>query len=268
MAEEEGAYKSAAKLYAKLANECIDDYATAANLLFHNAECLFFAGKTYAATEAYKNLVKNYRMQIPLNTVFERMRQLANNYRDGIGTFLWIADPLAAINTYRFIIDETPSITASLSDRHELIQRLINDTQLKEAVNECQKIIKELPNNAETRYRLAQLLNELAKSADGDGRISKSAAREAQAYLNLNTGDEQRMAEMREIIQNAHESEATRLLNLAKYYLSPRHIQKNAARRYLFDITRDFPDTAAAIEANEIISSQLSDNVKAGNDQE
>lgn len=247
-------YKSAANLYEKLATASIGDHETAAQMFYQRAECLYFAGKYYKADKAYRDLVEKYRLQVPLNVVFERLRQIACNFEDGKGTFLGISDTLSAIKIYEFIIAKTPSVSASLEDRYRLAARYHADGQINESVAEYQTIIKELPREPRARYELALLLRETAAKSDGDGRVSKAAAREAKAYLELNAGDEEKDETMRQTLKQCEENEAQRLLGLAKYYLSKRHYKPEAAKRYLHDIKFNFPESAAAAEANALLA--------------
>ena len=246
-------YSKAAKLYKKLGEQLSADYELSGRFFYRQAECLFLANKPYKALAAYKSVVKKYRRLLPMDSVYERLRQLSNNFEDGKGTFLGLSDPTSSIDVYRFFVNDMPANHASLPDRYELCRKFIADDLLQEAVDEYQKIIKMAPNEPRARYELAELLMRLALVSDGDGRIGKAASREAQAFLDLKTGNEQQEADMRQVIQDVREAEASRIVSLAEYYLHPRHLKKTAARRYLLDVKRDFSDTKAAGRAHSLL---------------
>ena len=104
------------------------------NLPQREAENLLLGKKSHRAKQVYFDLVNNYRFFIPLHTVLEQMRELADYFEHGIGTLLRFNDPGVAIEIYREIVKCQPGGEQSLNDRLVLGRKLEADGQREEAV--------------------------------------------------------------------------------------------------------------------------------------
>ena len=122
--EAKGYYASAAKLYHKVGKRQTE-HRLKAQAYLKEADCLFEAGKTFNATKAYKELMKEYALYVPFERVVGNLRKLAEDFVDGKGTLFGVRDKSEAIDTYFFILTEAPSIAVSLSDRLRLAELLV-----------------------------------------------------------------------------------------------------------------------------------------------
>ncbi len=246
-----GKYAKAAKRYLKLAKRT-SDQKNQAGWTLRAADCYFTANKSHKALEIYKLLLANSPFFVPYEHVVGKLRIIAERFVDGNGTFLGLRDKETAIAIYELIIQETPSIHVSLQDRLRLAELLKETKRLEEAVNAYQAILKLDPGLDDVRLELAILLSELSELGDGDGTKLRAAVRHAEA-VKENQPEHPRSKEIDHLLHDARERDAQRLLNLGQFYLRPAHRRTSAARRYLLDVLRDYPDTQAGEEAKKIL---------------
>ncbi len=241
-------YKGAAKIYGKAA-KIQEEESKKAEFLFLQAQNLLRAKKPHAALEAYTNLLENHLYHIPLEIVMEQLRQLADDFQNGRGTFLGMDDPITSIQIYTMLIRYQADVTRSLDDRLVLAAKQKEEGMVEEAVETYQQILKVLPSNPDARYGLARLLDDTAAKRDGDGTIGKAAVREARRFLADANPEDPRREDASRIIQDCREREAERLWERAQFYLSQYHYKPQVARRYLIDLQRDYDDTPAGRRA-------------------
>lgn len=257
--ETTGNYRKAAKFY-QAAKKLSGSRRQTAALQNKVADCLLLAGKIHRAREAYELLLKEYPLFVRYDQAIEKLRQLADGYEQGKGTFLGLKDPHAAVAVYELIIRETPAVHVSLNDRYKLVSLLLQLDREEEAANVYLAILKADPSQAETRLRLARLLLRLSSKGDGDGRKLRAAAREATAFLATVADKHPDRQEAESILRQAHEIQGARVLQQARFYLMKTHYRPEAARRYLHDTLRDYADTLAATEARTLLQQHFPDS--------
>lgn len=249
--EIDGKYIKAAKRYMKLSRQT-KDQKTQAGWMLRAADCLYTANKSHRALEIYKKLLATVPFFVPYEHVVGKLRDIAERFIDGHGTFLGLRDPQTAIGIYELIIREVPSIHVSLQDRMRLAELQRKQGRAEEAANTYQTILKLNPNLDDVRLDLAMLLAKLSKSGDGDGAKLRAALRHATA-VKENQPNHPRIEEIEQLLLEAKEQEAQQMLDLSKFYLRPSHLRASAARRYLIDLIKDFPETKAAKEAEKLL---------------
>ncbi|MBR4124887.1 MAG: tetratricopeptide repeat protein [Victivallales bacterium] len=254
-----GKYVNAAEQYRRAAKE-VSSSEKRAGYLVREAENLLLGKKSHRAKKVYFDLVNNYRFFIPLHTILEQMRELADYFEHGTGTLLHLPDPGASIEIYREIVKCQPGGEQSLNDRLVLGKKLESDGQAEEAVKLYQETVKLLPKNPDVRLALAQCLSKLAAKSDGDGEISRAAIRETQSFLEYAAPNDPRRAEVTEILTTARNDEAKRLLERAEFYLVKYHYRPEVARRYLLDVLREFPDSPSAATAQSLVEQHFPDS--------
>ncbi len=255
-AEAAGRYKQAAKAYGRLA-KMYTEKANIALLLSKQARCQLLAGKIHVAKERYEALLKGYPLYISYEQTVDQLRQLADCFENGKGTFLGIRDEHTAAAIYELIVRETPAIHVSLKDRMKLAELLLNIGKPEEAANVYQAVLRKDPAQNDIRLEFALLLEKFSRKGDGDGRKLRAAVREANTFLVKAAADHPRREEAETLLRNAQETQADRLLTQARFYLLRRHRRPDAARRYLLDIVKEFPQTRAAEEAKRILLSEF-----------
>lgn len=257
--EAAGNYKKAAKAYGKLAMNH-NNKEEKAIFFAKQARCLLLANKINAAKESYEKLLKSYPLYISYEDTVENLRQLAACFEQGKGTFLGMKDEAAAASIYEQIVRESPSIHVSLNDRLKLAELLKKTKNTEEAANTYQAILRKDPMQHEVRFELAKLLERFSRKGDGDGRKLRAAIREINTFLQSVDENHPKRKSAERLLRKAKDTQARKFLEQAKFYLQRRHRRPDAARRYLLDIERNFPDTKAAEEAKKILAEQFPEN--------
>ena len=244
-------YVEAAKIYRRMARYEKNRARSAAYLL-RGADCLMQAKKGHRALEEYTNLLENYPLYVPYEHVVEQLRQLAEWFIVGDGTFLGIKDKDTGIQIYELIIREAPAVQVTLKDRLRLAELLEGSGRGEEAVVVYQAILRQEPGNWDVRAKLALLFLKLSKNGDGDGAKLRAAVREANIVLESNP-DNLLAKELKRLCRDAEAEEADRLLKNGQFYLLPAHRRPSAARRYMHDVIMKYPDSNAAKEARRLL---------------
>ena len=244
-------YVEAAKIYRRMARYEKNRARSAAYLL-RGADCLMQAKKGHRALEEYTNLLENYPLYVPYEHVVEQLRQLAEWFIVGDGTFLGIKDKDTGIQIYELIIREAPAVQVTLKDRLRLAELLDGSGRGEEAVVVYQAILRQEPGNWDVRAKLALLFLKLSKNGDGDGAKLRAAVREANIVLQSNP-DNPLAKELKRLCRDAEAEEANRLLKNGEFYLLPAHRRPSAARRYMHDVIMKYPDSNAAKEARRLL---------------
>ena len=236
--------------------------AEAARNYMAAAECYMAGGKASRARKIYDMLQKDYLYYIPLPVLLEKLRELAQCYAEGRGTVLGLKDTLASIEIYHQIVALQPDVKQSLDDRLVLGAKLEKEGQNEEAVNVYQEIIRLAPKEPDARLALARLLHKMSGKSDGDGQLSRAAVREARSFLELASKRDPRRPEADKIVHECREREAERLVERATFYLNKYHYRPEVARRYLYDVCREYPETHGALKAAVILEEKFQE--KAG----
>ena len=244
-------YVEAAKIYRRMARYEKNRARSAAYLL-RGADCLMQAKKGHRALEEYTNLLENYPLYVPYEHVVEQLRQLAEWFIVGDGTFLGIKDKDTGIQIYELIIREAPAVQVTLKDRLRLAELLEGSGRGEEAVVVYQAILRQEPGNWDVRAKLALLFLKLSKNGDGDGAKLRAAVREANIVLQGNPNNPL-SKELKRLCRDAEAEEAERLLKNGEFYLLPAHRRPTAARRYMHDVIMKYPDSNAAKEARRLL---------------
>ncbi|MBQ2336368.1 MAG: hypothetical protein II381_08645, partial [Victivallales bacterium] len=184
--------------------------------------------------------------------VVEQLRQLAEWFIVGDGTFLGIKDKDTGIQIYELIIREAPAVQVTLKDRLRLAELLDGSGRGEEAVVVYQAILRQEPGNWDVRAKLALLFLKLSKNGDGDGAKLRAAVREANIVLESNPNNPL-AKDLKRLCRDAEAEEANRLLKNGEFYLLPAHRRPTAARRYMHDVIMKYPDSNAAKEARRLL---------------
>ncbi|MBT3289343.1 MAG: tetratricopeptide repeat protein [Victivallales bacterium] len=223
----------------------------------------YYSATVYAyAKDAYLKLLRSYPLYAPQAHILQRLRKLAEMEATGtIGTFR-MKDVPEAIRIYETIIQETPTATGTIGDHLRLAELQVASGREEEAVVTYQELIRRHgghPKVSGARLAYARLLIEQSEAGDGDGRLARQARRQLAAFLKENPQHASR-DEAVQAVARIDEQQAQDLYKLAVFYTSPSHRRLPAARRYLHDLIRQYPDTAAADQARALVSELFDDD--------
>ena len=250
-----GADTSAAKTYLKAAKYA-DDEHDRADLLVRRADCLYRAGKSYAAYEAYSGALSAHSAHVPLEHVLARLRDLAERFAEGAASLFGFDNPSTAITIYELILAKAPASDRAPADALRLAQLQTEVGENDIAIVTYRDLLTRYPRRTEVaaaRLELGQLLLEASEDGDGDGRLVRQARRELNIFLG-EYPEHPRKNEADLLLAVADERQAESLYLLGEFYLRPAHKRPSAARRYLHDAVRDYPGTSAAELARSLLA--------------
>ena len=251
IAEADGSLKKAARCYHKVAIR-EKDPRRKAEWYQREAECWFAAKKTEKAYRAYRQLLKNYPLYVSYELAVPHLREIAERYVDGNGTFWGLRDKSVAVEVYELLLREVPSIRESMQDRLRLVALYEELHRWEEAVLEYQQILSRSPMSDEVRLKFVKLLMLLSKRGDGDGSRLRAAQRHARTILEHQPSEEIR-SETQEILEECRGQEAQRLLDLAKFYLSKAQYRPKVSKGYLQELIAKYAGTSAAKEGETLL---------------
>ncbi len=260
--EAAGNFKAAAKLHARSKVYAPDDRARAKALL-SEADGYYAAGIYRNSKDAYLNLLRSYPLYTPQSHVLQRLREMAELYVDGsIGTFS-LKDVPMAIEIYETIIQEAPTAKGTINDHLRLAELQTASGRQAEALVTYEELFRRHAGRSElgtARLAFAQALTDRAKTGgDGDGQLARQARRQLAAFVQEQPTHPRR-AEAEGIIAVLDEQQASSLYSLAVFYTNPVHRRLPATRRYLQDILRNYPNTAAAGQAKQLLADLFQDD--------
>jgi len=249
--EGRGAYKAAGKLYRRLARTARDTRNRAWAWL-RAGDCFLEAGKTYAAHEAYSKVATEYTLYAPIPHLLAQMRRLAEDFAAGRGTLFGHSSHSTAAEIYEEILRIAPAGPHAAEDMLRLAHHQREAGDLEEAAATYRDLLRRYPQYREAHVELASVLLRLARHGDGDGRLRREAQRHLATYLQTRpTGPSADLA--RDMLALVHESLGQDLIQLATFYEREPHRRLEASRRYLYDVIRRYPDSAAATIAKAMV---------------
>lgn len=245
-----GKYKAAAKIYQRMYENAEHDENRASSLLAQ-ANCLFLAHKDYAAQTAFTKLIDAYPSLIPIEKTLVTLRDLARRMSSGESSIFNFKNYGSAIEIYELILRVAPAGNNGPADMLQLAQLQAANDSPQEAIDTYHELIKRfprVPESALARMEITRLLLRDARHGDGDGKRIRQASNEIKYFLKEYPQHPQAV-DARTLLGLVRENQASRLYELGKFYLRKLSYREPAARRYLHDVVREYPDTAAAVKA-------------------
>ncbi len=253
--EGEGSFKAAARVYRRMAAAATSP-SNRAFALVRQADCHFAAEQFHASWQAYDAALKETRARLSYAHILGRLRLLASGFLRGEGAFLGMRNVGQAIDVYERILEVAPSGPQASADRLLLAGLYAERGDLEDAKILYREVIKRnpgSPDSMQARIAIGKLLVQDLQRSDADGQL----AREARSHLSAVEVAEASEAagQISVLLRQTSEALATRLYNLGEFYTRQAHYRPAAARRYLADVKRQYPDTQAAVKAAELLVS-------------
>lgn len=232
-----------------------------AKLLLKEADCEFLSEDWSSSYGAYARLLQDYPLYTPYDHVIKRLRTLAGMYAEGEIGLLGIKDHGMAIKIYELMLQEVPVSKNAIQDYLRLAKLQVEMSRRPEAIATLRQMLQHYRRGAdleEASLLLCSLLVAEARDGDGDGRVIRQARRELARFLARHP-ESARRQEAVELQVETDEIQADRLYGLGQFYVRPAHRRLPAARRYLHDVLRHYPDTKAAGDAKKLLVSVWDD---------
>lgn len=257
-----GKYKGAAKAHARSRVFAPDDRARSQTLL-SEADAYYQAGIYRRSKDAYLDLLRSYPLFAPQSHVLQRLREMAEMYAAGTTRLISLKDVPMAIEIYEAIVQEAPTAVGTVGDHRRLAELQIASGRQTEAIVTFEDLLRRHGGRSElgsARLDFARLLIDQANTGgDGDGRLARQARRQLATFLQEQPTHADR-PEAERLLARLDEQQAGELYSLALFYTNPVHRRLPATRRYLHDILRHYPETAAADQARALLEELFADD--------
>lgn len=256
--EAAGHYKAAAKI-CRTMYETADTADGRAFALQKEADNLFLAGKYFKAQESYKKLLESYSARIRLKPVLERQRVLADYLASGKASVLNFKNVELAAEVYETILQVAPAGANAPQDMLKLAQYRHDLEHDGEAVTTYRDLAKRFPASPEAaraRVEIARIFLAQSRHGDGDGLYLRQARQELERMLATPAAatDPQLAETARNMLGEIRTLQAKNQLELGKFYLRKYSYRPATARRYFYDVKRNYPETAAAGQADVLLA--------------
>lgn len=252
--------RGAAQAYAE-ADFMADDPQLKINALKSQIAAYRKCGLLYQEFDAIEKLLTRYPGQADFVALTDREYQIAEASLHGkrepafwsLRWVPWLTSHDRTVEIYEKALERAPFARAAASGRLRLAFRMDEEGKPEKALEQLRTLIRDYPQAPERKYAmlaLGELLFELSKRGDGDGRYNREAIavfREFKiAYPEAAENDF-----IDKCLLKSKDIQAARLLGVAKFY--ERSGRTAAAERYLSTVLKDYPDSVSADESERML---------------
>ncbi|WP_176012168.1 outer membrane protein assembly factor BamD [Victivallis sp. Marseille-Q1083] len=239
-----------------------DSVPLKANAVSKAIEAYRQAGMYYKEFENIEKMLDSYAAQCDYAALVDREYQIGDAFYEGhrdpafysLRFIPWLSDSDKTEEVYTKALERAPYTPQGPETQLRLAVRLIEGRKLNEAAEMLRQILKRYPEAPERKYaylRLGTVLYELALSGDGDGRYS-AEAQEVLREFQKRYPEATENPGVAKLILKIRDAEAQRLKEIAEFY--HRMGRDAVAERYLNQILKELPDSAAADSSEELLT--------------
>jgi len=224
-------------------------YATRAAMAYTKAE------KLKLAQSHLQRVLKVYGNDAPYEAVFIAWRDIAEHYATGKGTFMGWKRRDKAIEVMRELIAVAPHTGATAEHLYQIGQWQAEMGGKSDAVATFERVSSDYPDSdaaAAAQLTIITTKVQQARKSDGDGSYSRDALQQLEALRRRYPQFSQR-PEVQQMWSQARQQQASYLYSVGEFYTRQAHFRPAPARRYLNDVIRLFPETAAADKAKTLL---------------
>lgn len=257
-AQQEKQYKSALKYYRIIEKESVN-LRNRARAIVAQGYCQMRLGEQWKAYKLFRRALDDYATFVPFEEVLDYEFQVAGQFFGSKGKQVlgmrFSSDHMAA-EIYDHIVEVAPYSRQAPEALYQSGVLTMNMRSYEESADKFRRLLNRYPRSevAGAAYvALADVLLRAAEQGDGDGLKVREARRQLSRFFSRHP-DHEGVARARELELQAAEIEAGRLLELARFYVRKHHRRAAAARRYLKEVITDYPGTASAAEAEELLA--------------
>ena len=230
-----------------------EDRKQTATLMFYKAQALYHLGELEESFKILKELVEDYNFEIDYEKVLNLQFEISNARYEKSGNSNFFGSSEEAIEFYEELIRQAPYSRGASTSMLRIGMLQQNDNDDIAAVATYHKLIANYPKSDEAGYAriyIAQFNIRNMNGIHGNLEFVRDAKTQLRLFLNQYK-KHPLLEEAKEQLSGIEEVEAERLYNLALFYLDPVHERKAAAKRSLYRVVVDFPDSEAAIAAEQ-----------------
>ena len=239
------------------------DRKQTASLMFYKAQALFHLGELQESFDILKELVEDYNFEIDYEKVLNLQFEISNARYEKSGSSNFFGSSEEAIEFYEELISQAPYSRGAATSMLRIGMLQQDDNDDIAAVATYHKLIANYPRSDEAGYAriyIAQFSIRNMNGIHGNLEFIRDAKTQLRLFMNQYK-KHPLLEEAKEQLKGVEEVEAERMYNLALFYLDPLHKREAAAKRYLYKVVVDFPDSEAALAAEKKLA-ELDENYK------
>lgn len=226
------------------------------------AESYRKAGYLGQEFDALERLLKQYPSKVDVPAIVAREFEIGdafyNGYRDpafwSLRFIPWLTDKDRTVEVYETALKHAPYAAGGAEARLRTAVRCIKNSENDKAVKLLREVIRFYPETEAARFamlELGNLLFELSKAGDGDGRYYEEAIQVFHEFREKHP-DLSENEWVTQCIAKAEDVYAERLYGIAQFY--HREGRDQPAEIYLLDVLRRFPHSLAAAKSEALLT--------------
>lgn len=222
-----------------------------ASLMYYKAKALYHQGELEDAFEILKELVEDYNFEIDYEKVLNLQFEISNERYEKSGSSNFFGSSEEAIEFYEALIAQAPYSKGAATSMLRIGMLQQDDNDDIAAMSTYHKLIATYPKSDEAGYAriyIAQFNIHSMRGIHGNLELMREAKTQLRLFINQ-YNKHPLLSEAKDQLASLEEVEAERTYNLALFYLDPVHSRPAAAKRYLYKVVVDYPDTEAALAA-------------------
>ncbi|MCK5835201.1 MAG: outer membrane protein assembly factor BamD [Lentisphaeria bacterium] len=249
------AYEDAADYYEKVFETSILA-PNKAKALFEKGRNFELAGMPYSAFESYRELVTRYSNAAYYDSALVRIVEIGDAFEKAKST-LFSNNYEKAIEVYTTILTLAPYSKHAPLVALKAARLHAGGTGRPKAIRLYRRIIKEYKNSqneVEISYlNLGKILESKSRRSDGDVEVAKQGQDLMMTFM-VKYPESQFFEEGKALKTIFDNRVAMYDYKIGLFYTWDAHKNKSVARRYLYAVLLNYPDSPAAVEAEKLLS--------------
>lgn len=253
-----GEYAKAAKDF-QAAELFADDIAIKANALKQAVKCYQQTDLKYKEFECWEKLINAFPTHINFAQGVDREFDIGDKFFIGetdpaFEWIPWLRDTSKSQEIYEKALKHGPYAKKAPEAKLRLGRLYVDANKTEEAIKAFKEIIKMYPDTIQEKYaylELANVLVQLSKFGDGDGRYGKEARETLEAFREKYPKDKE-ISWVKQAQLESNDISANRLYGIAKFY--KKLDRTEPAARYLNDILKEYPDADKTDDSEQLLA--------------
>ena len=227
------------------------DRSVIAELKYYQARGLYYDDELKDAFEVLRELVRDYRYEADYQKVLDLQTEISNERYSQSGESSFFGTNSEAISFYQTLLEQAPYAPGAATAMLRIGMLQEQDDDDVAAALTYKRLVVDYSNTAEAGYAriyLAQQNKHNMRGIHGNLDLLLEAKTQLKLFM-LGYKKHPLLGEAKKQYAELEEIEAERYYFLAEFYLDEVHYRKKTAKRYLYRILVDFPESKMAPKA-------------------
>ena len=236
-----------------------------AELKYYEARGLYYEDELKDAFEILRELVRDYRYEANYQKVLDLQTDISNERYSRSGKSSFFGTNSEAISFYQTLLEQAPYAPGAATAMLRIGMLQEQDDDDVAAALTYKRLVIDYSNTAEAGYAriyLAQQNKHNMRGIHGDLDLLLEAKTQLKLFM-LSYKKHPLLGEAKKQYAELEEIEAERYYFLAEFYLREVHYRKKTAKRYLYKILVDFPESKVEPQAKERLAELEGEKLEA-----